>query len=113
MTPAPTINGGKKAKVFLTDDMRRKVAVEYFYARSQDKKSIAEKYNVSPTAISGWIRKGYVPRHAPPDFPERGLAPEKKLEENLEDLLWRVVIKAREAGEVTTAEARRLLELVR
>ena len=98
----------RKPPTRVTDDMRHKIAAEYSRARKADKPAIRARYNVSTSAISDWIHKGY---GNPSVQSARVESP--PADRSLEDLLWAVVIKAREAGEITTVEARRLLELVR
>lgn len=47
----------RKTKIFLTDDMKRKVAREYGTAAMRDKIKIRRKYNVSASAICRWINE--------------------------------------------------------
>ncbi len=39
-----------------TDDMKTKIALEYYNARKKDKKGIATKYQVSTSACANWVR---------------------------------------------------------
>lgn len=94
----------KKAPTIVTDDMRAKIAREYRNARKAEKAGIRAKYNVSTGAINDWIIKGYA------DRPVNG---EPAGDRPLDELLWAVVIKARETGEISLTEARKLLELVK
>ena len=49
----------KKRKVFLTDDMKRKVLAE---AEKVGDQAAAARYNVSPSAVSRWRTEGMTPR---------------------------------------------------
>jgi transposase len=110
MAPAPTPPAKKrKAPTLLTDDMRRKVATEYAAAGKLDKAAIRARYNVSTGAICDWIAKGY----ANGKKPAAPFGKARKVDRSLEDLLWTVVIAARERGDIDVSEARRLLELAR
>ena len=102
MSPTTT----RKSPTFVTDDMRHKIAGEYRRARKMEKAGICTRYNISGSAICNWITQGY--GDATP--PAAAVAPADR---PLDELLWAVVIAAREAGSVTLAEAKRLLELVR
>jgi hypothetical protein len=100
----------RRSPTLLSDSMKKKVATEYLYAKREDRREIAKKYNISTGAVTGWIRDGNVFKN--PSIAALVPVPRKE-ERSLDDLLWEVVIKARESGIISTVEAKRLLELVR
>lgn len=90
----------------MTEDEKRKMAAVYKALPKAEKAAFAEKHEVSVSALNDWYHK----------FVENGSnghAPAVKKERNLEELLWHVVILAKEAEEIDLSEAKRLLELVR
>jgi hypothetical protein len=100
----------KKTKKFYTADMQKKIATEY--ERSSDKQNVLRKYDISMSAVRRWIRDGILDPGS--GFFVSGVpvpaAPPAETE--LAELLFRVVAKARAAGDISKEDARRLLELV-
>lgn len=93
----------RKIPIRFTEDMRRKIGMEYARAKKNEKAALCAHYNVSMSSAGAYAKAygGGTPTPPPP------------ADRTLEELLWAVVIAAQRQGDITVAEARRLLELVK
>lgn len=96
----------KKRKVYLSDDMKHKIAREMNSAKRKDRTKVASRYAVSPSAVRMWIRKGYGKSES---TSSRGTKPK---DATIENLLLRVVRDGLVAKSITIEEGARLLGLV-
>lgn len=58
----------RKAPVYYTEDMQRKIAAEYFHATRSNKSAIANKYNLAKNTINRWVRLFKLKQNAARDF---------------------------------------------
>lgn len=103
----------KKTKVFLTEDLKHKVAAEFGKAKRRDKAKVAARYSVSPSSVRNWLRAGYGTGPDAEGTEEVAVKPRPSRVESpaaeLGDILVKAIRGGLKAGTITEKEALRLL----
>lgn len=68
----------RKAPVYYTEDMQRKIAAEYFHAIRTNKAAIANKYNLAKNTINRWVRLFKLKAKAAHDFVQPKRKPKRE-----------------------------------